>query len=53
MHGGCSVIDTAYTINERFRWPWEPLKEIAIKNIYVLELSYPTTKKICKFKGAS
>jgi hypothetical protein len=28
-------------------------KGISIKNIYVSELSYPTTKKIYKFKGAT
>jgi hypothetical protein len=32
--------------------PWQPLKGISIKNIYVPELSYPITKKIYKFKGA-
>jgi hypothetical protein len=47
------VIDTACTIDERFERPWQPLKGISIKNIYVPELSYPTTKKICKFKGAN
>jgi hypothetical protein len=46
--------DTACTIDERFeRQPWQPLKGISIKNIYVPELSYPTTKKIYKFKGAT
>jgi hypothetical protein len=43
--------DTAYTIDERFERPWQPSKGISIKNIYVLELSYPTTKKLYKFKG--
>jgi hypothetical protein len=33
-------------IDERFERPWQPLKGIPIKNIYVPELSYPTTKKI-------
>jgi hypothetical protein len=36
--------DTACTIDERFERPWQPLKGISIKNIYVLQLSYPTTK---------
>jgi hypothetical protein len=45
--------DTACTIDERFERPWQPLKGIFIKNIYVPELSYPTTKKIYKFKGAT
>jgi hypothetical protein len=43
--------DTACTINEQFERPWQPLKGISIKNIYVPKLSYPTTKKIYKFKG--
>jgi hypothetical protein len=38
--------DTACTIDERFERPWQPLKGISIKNIYVPEFSYPTTKKI-------
>jgi hypothetical protein len=37
--------DTACTIDERFERPWQPLKGISIKNIYVPELPYPTTKK--------
>jgi hypothetical protein len=45
--------DTACTIDERFERPLQPLKGISIKNIYVSELSYPTTKKIYKFKGAT
>jgi hypothetical protein len=44
---------TACTIDKRFERPWQPLKGISIKNIYVLELSYPTSKKIYKFKGAT
>jgi hypothetical protein len=40
-------------IHEQFEWPWQPLKGISIKNIYVPELFYPTTKKIYKFKGAT
>jgi hypothetical protein len=43
--------DTACTIGERFEWPWQPLKGISIKNIYVPELSYPTTKKYINLKG--
>jgi hypothetical protein len=42
--------DTACTIDERFERPWQPLKGISIKNIYVPELSYPTTKKKYKLK---
>jgi hypothetical protein len=38
--------DTACTIDERFERPWQPLKGISIKNIYVPELSYPTPEKI-------
>jgi hypothetical protein len=45
--------DTACTINEQFERPWQPLKGIYIKNIYVPELSFPTPKKIYKFKGAT
>jgi hypothetical protein len=45
--------DTACTIDERFERAWQPLKGISIKNIYVPELSYPITKKINKFKGAT
>jgi hypothetical protein len=43
---------TACTIGERFERPWQPLKGKSIKNIYVPELSYPTTKKIYKFVHA-
>jgi hypothetical protein len=32
--------DTACTIDEQFELPWQPLKGISIKNIYVPELSY-------------
>jgi hypothetical protein len=39
------VNDTACTIDERFERPWQPLNGISIKNIDVLELSYPTPKK--------
>jgi hypothetical protein len=45
--------DTACTIDERFERPWQPLKGISIKNIYVPELSYSNTKIIYKFKGAT
>jgi hypothetical protein len=45
--------DTACTIDEQFVWPWQPLQGISIKNVYVRELSYPTTTKIYKFKGAT
>jgi hypothetical protein len=44
--GACGIIDTACTIE----WPWQPLKGISIKNIYVPELSYNTPKQIYKFK---
>jgi hypothetical protein len=37
--------DTACTINKRFERPWQPLKGISIKNVYVRELPSPTTKK--------
>jgi hypothetical protein len=43
--------DTACTIDERFERPWQPLKGIPIKNIYVPELSYPTPKKYIDLKG--
>jgi hypothetical protein len=36
--------DTACTIDEWFERPWQPLKGISIKNIYVPELSYPNRK---------
>jgi hypothetical protein len=38
--------------DETFVRAWQPLKGISIKNIYVRELSYPTTTKLYKFKGA-
>jgi hypothetical protein len=41
----------ACTIDERFERPWQPLKGISIKNIYVPELSYPTTKKYINLRG--
>jgi hypothetical protein len=44
---------TACTIDQRFERPWQPLKGISIKNIYVPELSYPTTKKYIDLKGLS
>jgi hypothetical protein len=43
--------DTACTIDERFERPWQPLKGISVKNIYVPELSNPTTKKYINLKG--
>jgi hypothetical protein len=46
MHSAC-------TIDEWFEWPWQPLKGISIKNIFVPELSYPTNKRIYQFKGAN
>jgi hypothetical protein len=45
--------DTACTIDGRFEQPWKAIKGISIKNIYVPELSYPTTEKIYQFKGAT
>jgi hypothetical protein len=38
--------DTACTIDERFERPWQSLKGISIKNIFVPESSYPIPKKI-------
>jgi hypothetical protein len=38
--------DTTCTIYERFERPCQPLKGISIKNIYVPELSYPTTNSM-------
>jgi hypothetical protein len=38
----CGVNETACTIGKRFVRPWQPLKGISIKNVYVRELSYPT-----------
>jgi hypothetical protein len=49
----CGVIDALCTTDEGFERPFQPLKGIYIKNIYVLELSYSTTTKIYKFKGAT
>jgi hypothetical protein len=51
IKNACGVNDTACTIDELFERPWQPLKGISIKKIYVPELSNPTTKKIYKFKG--
>jgi hypothetical protein len=59
MQGAFGVIDTACTkkfsnnfkkwkscaVDERFERLWQQLKGISIKNMYVPELSYPTTKK--------
>jgi hypothetical protein len=53
MHDACGVIDTACTIDERFERPSQPLKGKSFKNINVPESSYPTHKKIYKFKGAT
>jgi hypothetical protein len=45
--------DTACTINKRFKQPWQALEgnTVSIKNIYVPELSHPTTKKYINLKG--
>jgi hypothetical protein len=43
--------DTACTIDKRFERPWQLLKGIPIKNVYVPEFSYPTTKKYINLKG--
>jgi hypothetical protein len=44
--------DTACTIDKRFERPWQPLKGISIKNIYVPELSYTSSlKKYINLKG--
>jgi hypothetical protein len=45
--------DTASTINERLEQPLQPSNGISIKNICVPELSYPTTTKTYKLKGAT
>jgi hypothetical protein len=44
-------IKNACTIDERFGRPWQALKGISIKIIYVRKLSYPTTKKYINLKG--
>jgi hypothetical protein len=53
MHGACGAIDDTNKIwhhmhhmHERFVQLEQPLKGISIKNIYVRELSYPTTKQL-------
>jgi hypothetical protein len=51
MRDVCGVTDTACTNNERFEQPWQPLKGISFKNIYVPELSHPTTTKHINLKG--
>jgi hypothetical protein len=44
--------DTACTIDERFVRPWQPLKGISIKNVYVCELSYTLPpQKYINLKG--
>jgi hypothetical protein len=50
MHDACDVIETACKMDERFEGPWQPLKGISIKNIYIYvqELSYHTTSKLYK-----
>jgi hypothetical protein len=48
-----AVSRTACTIDVRFERPWQPLKGISIKNIYVPKMSYPTPKQIYKFKRAT
>jgi hypothetical protein len=45
--------DTVCTIDERYERPWQPLKGISFKNIYVPELSHSTSNKIYKFKEAT
>jgi hypothetical protein len=40
-------------INERFVRPWQALKGISIKNIYIRQLSYPTLQKYIYLKGLS
>jgi hypothetical protein len=42
--------DTTCTIDERFERPWQPLKGISIKNIYVPELPYPTNARFVRSK---
>jgi hypothetical protein len=46
MQKGDAMKKNACTIDEQFKRPWQPLKGISFKNIYVPELSYPTPKKI-------
>jgi hypothetical protein len=53
IKNACGVNDTPCTIDLLFERPWQPLKGISIKNLYVPELSYLTTKKIYKFKWAT
>jgi hypothetical protein len=59
IKNACGVSDTPCKIwlrmhNRRtIRRAWQSLKGISIKNIYDPELSYPTPKKIYKFKGAT
>jgi hypothetical protein len=43
--------DTACTIDERIERPWQPLKGISIKNIYVTESSYTNPKEYIHLKG--
>jgi hypothetical protein len=43
--------DTACTIDKRFERTWQPLQGISIKNIYVPELSDPTTKIYINIMG--
>jgi hypothetical protein len=51
IKNACGVFDNACTIDERFERPWQPLKGISIKNIYVPGFSYPTFKKYINLKG--
>jgi hypothetical protein len=48
IKNACDVIDTACTIDEQFERPWQPLKGISIKNMYVPEFCYPNTTKISR-----
>jgi hypothetical protein len=48
-----SYIATACTIDGRFVQPWQPLKSIFIKNIYVREFSYTTLQKYINLRGLS
>jgi hypothetical protein len=41
------------TPHGQYEQPWPPSKGISIKNIYVLELSDPSTTKTQKFEGAN
>jgi hypothetical protein len=51
MNFACGVIDTACKIWHTMR-PWQPLKGMSIKNIFITEMTYPTTRNV-NFNGAN